>query len=162
MSKFIPNCAWHNFFTYYWSQMSVELAFVPRPLHALLVFFRFEKEITWWQISWSGDESIILQGRCLTICLHWVYSCCFAFSSKTQFKMCYREEFDRCKIHHIDEIASNFFCGICNSCAANWRQELSSCHWSLSFNSQLKPSVSVSVSTMAWKKHHFNRHLRPA
>lgn len=105
LSKFIPNCTWNSFSTYYWSQMSVEIGFVPRALHTLLVSFTDSKKK-------SNDDkfhdhvmsqSFLREGASQFVC-KFKYSCCFAFSSETQFKICYREEFDRGKIHRIYEI----------------------------------------------------------
>ena len=46
----------------------------------------------------------------------------FALSGRIQSKLCYREEFDRCKIHRMDNSCLEltwYLWGICGSCAAN-------------------------------------------
>jgi len=130
--------------------MSVEIGFVPTALHTLLVSFTDSKKRSYDDKFRDRVMSLSLlrEGASQFVC-KFKYSCCFAFSSKTQFKICYREEFDRGKIHWIYEIYvklatfEEFATAVSQTEA---KRCLSSCdHFFL--NSQLKPSV----STMAWE-----------
>ena len=72
-------------------------------------FKKKKKLITWWPISWSCDERnqwifpTIREGP------SWFFASCFwecrTLSSKIQFKICYREGFERSKIYHMDKIS---------------------------------------------------------
>ena len=85
------------------------------------------------RMLWSGDGwSMIRISSCDgwisavgEVASHFVYFTSllsFALSGRIQSKLCYREEFDRCKIHRMDNSCLEltwYLWGICGSCAAN-------------------------------------------
>ena len=82
------------------------MALFFRLLHAPLVSFTDPKKaIAWWRISWSCDEWISFCPRgfrkLFIVCLQfsWVSNFC----SEMQFRIYYRKEFERRKIHHVDK-----------------------------------------------------------
>jgi len=84
---------------YYWSQTSFEMAFFSRPvgfIHVIQNKWPCDDEfmIVWWVNLSSGKLLHSLFASLLS----------FAFSNKMQSKICYREEFNRCKIYHMDKI----------------------------------------------------------
>ena len=138
--------------------MSVEMACF-KWLHAPLVSFTCcHKVITWWQIPPSCDAWISAIGE---VSLHFFASLLsFTLSSKIQSKICYREEFDRCKIHCMDEICLELVTvkGICNSGATNCgclHQEMFVVIWSIVLIRWMKPMVHETP----WKKSHVNGRL---
>ena len=72
--------------------------------------------------------------------------------SKVWFQICYRGKFEPRKIHHMDKIclqlATFEFWGVCNSCAANFSQDMFIIMWSFIFNPWLKPTECET----AWRK----------
>ena len=61
-------------------------------------FVWFKKVIMWWWISWSLMGESLRSGKLLYSMLS------FTLSSKIESKICHREEFNWCKIHHVNKI----------------------------------------------------------
>ena len=61
-------------------------------------FVWFKKVIMWWWISWSLMSESLRSGKLLYSMLS------FTLSSKIESKICHREEFNWCKIHHVNKI----------------------------------------------------------
>ena len=134
-----------------------------------------EREIvvTWWRIHdrvlvwWVGSPQPRSQGlfpglgagrekeKTLGTRL-WIACLAFDLSSRMQFKILYREEFERCKIYRMEKISleldtsEEFY----SSCAVNCRPKIFAITWSLVFETVaktnfacngLKKSISVDV-----------------
>ena len=96
----------------------------------LVSFTWFKKGITWWRFPDRVIRESLPSGELLHSLFASLLS--LAISSKMQFKICYREVFNRCNIHRMDKILPRiwYIWGICNRCAADFghpRQEMSSC-----------------------------------
>jgi len=84
-----------------WSQTSVEMAFSQAVAHTIGFTHRFKSDPVM-TMNFKFDEWIFPWGRCSSLFTSLLQR--FALSSQVQFKICYGEEFDRCKIHCIDKI----------------------------------------------------------
>ena len=96
-------------FVYHWSQMTVEMAWDVA--QQLVLFTNSKKKktdhvmanfmIVWWEKSVNLSYH---QERGFMFFCKFFFSECRTLSSKIQFKICYREGFERSKIYRMDKI----------------------------------------------------------